>query len=120
MTTDELAPYLGDDKLHVNCTARINGDLCLDGGDGGAAHRSWGDFVERASKDSQIVPGDVLGSGAVSGGSIPEAIARGIESARHLQPGDVVELEVEGIGVLRSTLGPQKNVDPAYRYKRKA
>ncbi len=64
------------------------------------------------------MPGDVLGSGTVSGGSIPEAIARGIESARYLQPGDVVELEVEGIGTLRNTLGP-KNPDPDYRYKPK-
>ncbi len=30
---------------------------------------------------------------------------------------DVVELEVEGIGKLRNTLGPKENVDPDYRYK---
>ena len=117
VTTDEMAPYLRDDRLHVKCTVRVNGELWLDAGDGGAAHFSWGDFVERASKDSRIVPGDVLGSGTVSGGSIPEAIARGIEGARYLQPGDVVELEVEGIGTLRNRLGPQIKVDPEYRYK---
>ena len=66
------------------------------------------------------MPGDVLGSGTVSGGSIPEALALGIPGARYLQPGDVVELEVEGIGTLRNTLGPKKNIDPAYRYKPKA
>ena len=100
-----MTPYLREDWLHVKCTVRVNGDVWLDGGDGGAAHHSWGDFVERASKDSRIVPGDVLGSGTVSGGSIPEAIALGIDGARYLQPGDVVELEVEGIGRLRNTLG---------------
>ena len=120
VTTDELAPYLRDHRLHVKCTARVNGDVWLDEGDGGAAHHSWGDFVERASRDSRIVPGDVLGSGTVSGGSVPEAIARGIASARYLQPGDVVELEVEGIGTLRNTLGPKAIDDPAYRYKPKA
>ena len=119
VTTDEMAPYLRNGRLQVKCTARVNGDVWLDAGAGGAAHHSWGDFVERASKDSRIVPGDVLGSGTVSGGSIPEAIARGIESARYLQPGDVVELEVEGIGTLRNTLGAKENDDLAYRYKPK-
>ncbi len=117
VTTDELAPRLRDGRLHVECTVRVNGDVWLDRGDGGTAHFTWGDFVERASKDSRIVPGDVLGSGTASGGSVPEAIARGIDSARYLQPGDVVELEVEGIGTLRNRLGPQANVDPDYRFK---
>ena len=120
VTTDEMAPYLRDGKLQVKCTVRVNGDVWLDAGDGGAAQFSWGDFVERASKDSRIVPGDVMGSGTVSGGSIPEAIARGISGARYLQPGDVVELEVEGIGTLRNTLGPKENDDPNYRYKPRA
>lgn len=119
VTTDEMAPWLRDGKLHVKCSARVNGETWLDEGDGGAAHFSWGDFVERASKDSRIVPGDVLGSGTVSGGSIPEAIARGIDGARYLKPGDVVELEVEGIGTLRNTLGAKVNVDPDYRFKPK-
>lgn len=119
VTTDEMAPYLRDGRLQVNCAVRVNGDVWLEAGDGGAAHHSWGDFVERASRDSRIVPGDVLGNGTVSGGSIPEAIARGIDSARYLQPGDVVELEVEGIGTLRNTLGPKAFVDPDYRYKPK-
>ena len=116
VTTDELVPWLRDGRLHVACSARVNGELWLEAGDGGAAHHSWGDFVERASKDSRIVPGDVLGSGTVAGGSIPEAMARGIASARYLRPGDVVELEVEGIGSLRNTIGAQNPLDPAYRY----
>ena len=119
VTTDEMAPYLRDGRLQVKCTARVNGEVWLNQGDGGASYHAWGDYVERASKDSRIVPGDVLGSGTVSGGSIPEAIARGIETARYLQPGDVVEFEVEGIGTLRNTLGPKVNVDPDYRYKAK-
>ncbi len=120
VTSDEMAPYLRDGKLHVKCAVRVNGEVWLDEGDGGAAHFSWCDFVERASKDSRIVPGDVIGSGTVSGGSIPEAIARGISGARYLQPGDVVELEVEGIGTLRNTLAPKENDDPNYRYKPRA
>ena len=45
--------------------------------------------------DERIYPGDILGSGTVGGGC-------GLELERWLQPGDVVELEVAGIGVLRN------------------
>jgi hypothetical protein len=36
-----------------------------------------------------------------------------------LKPGDVVEMEIEGIGVLRNTIGPKGGVDPDYRFKAK-
>ena len=74
-------------------------------------------MVERATKDSRIVPGDVIGSGTVGGGSIREAIRKGYEKARFLEPGDVVEHEVEGIGVLRGTIAPNTNVDESYRFQ---
>ena len=44
---------------------------------------------------ARIVGGEVLGSGTVTGGS-------GLELDRWLCPGDVIELEIEGIGVLRN------------------
>ena len=37
--------------------------------------------------------------------------------ARYLEPGDVVEIEVEGIGVLRNTIAPKVNPDSNYRFK---
>jgi hypothetical protein len=40
-------------------------------------------------------PGEIFGSGTVRGGC-------GLEHLRFLSPGDVIELEVEGIGVLRN------------------
>ncbi len=84
--------------------------------DAGLMYHTWGAMIERASRDSRIVPGDVLGGGTVTGGSIGEAIRNGLP-ARFLQPGDVVEMEVEGIGVLRNTIAPKVNPDPHYRYK---
>jgi len=36
--------------------------------------------------------------------------------ARWLQPGDVVEIEVEGIGTLRNTVGAKRSPDPTYRF----
>ena len=119
VTTDDMSSYLRDGRLHVNCSARVNGDVWLQDSDGGLAYHTWGAMIERASWDSRIAPGDVLGCGTVGGGSIGEAIRKGYEQARFLQPGDVVELEVEGIGVLRSTIDPKANADPNYRYRAK-
>jgi 2-keto-4-pentenoate hydratase/2-oxohepta-3-ene-1,7-dioic acid hydratase in catechol pathway len=115
VTTDELAPYLRDGRLHLRCTLRVNGELWMDGHAGDMYH-TWGDFIERASRDSRIVPGDVFGSGTVSGGSVGEAIGRGYP-ARYLEPGDTVELEVEGIGMLRNRIGPRLDPDLTYRYR---
>jgi len=42
-----------------------------------------------------IYPGDIFGSGTAGGGC-------GLELDRWLKPGDVVELEVEGLGLLRN------------------
>lgn len=117
VTTDEMAPYLKEGRLHVTCSAKVNGDFWVQDSDGGLAYHTWGSMVERASKDSRIAPGDVLGCGTVGGGSIGEAIRKGYEKARFLQPGDVVEMEVEGLGRLRSTIGPKENENPNYRYQ---
>jgi 2-keto-4-pentenoate hydratase/2-oxohepta-3-ene-1,7-dioic acid hydratase in catechol pathway len=115
VTTDELAPFIRDGRLYVRCTLNVNGVQWMDN-DGGLMYHTWGAMIERASRDSRIVPGDVLGGGTVTGGSIGEAIRDG-KPARYLQPGDVVEIQVEGIGVLRNTIAPKVNPDPKYRFK---
>jgi len=116
VTTDELAPYLKDGRLDLKCEVRVNGVQWLKDGAAIDAYFSFADMVERASKDSRIVPGDVIGSGTVGGGSIREAIRKGYPGARFLEPGDVVEHEVEAIGVLRGTIGPKPKLDPGYRF----
>jgi 2-keto-4-pentenoate hydratase/2-oxohepta-3-ene-1,7-dioic acid hydratase in catechol pathway len=42
------------------------------------AHHSCGAMIEWASHDSRIVPGDVMGSGTVTGGTVSEAICNGL------------------------------------------
>ena len=64
-------------------------------------------MLERAAQDSPIVPGDVIATGTVGGGSISEAVRKGYP-ARWLQPGDTVEIEVEGIGTLRNRLSAEE------------
>ena len=118
VTTDELRPYLRDGRLSVKCSARVNGVTWVADSDGGLSWHTWGDMIERASRDSRIAPGDVLGCGTVGGGSIGEAIRKGYP-ARFLQPGDVVEQEVEGLGLLRNTIGPPGDIPADYRYRAK-
>jgi 2-keto-4-pentenoate hydratase/2-oxohepta-3-ene-1,7-dioic acid hydratase in catechol pathway len=61
-------------------------------------HHTFAAMVAYASRSQTLRPGEVLGSGTAAGGS-------GLELDRWLEEGDVVELEVEGIGVLRNTIG---------------
>jgi fumarylacetoacetate (FAA) hydrolase len=63
-------------------------------------YHPWPRLVAQASRNTTLRPGDVIGSGTVGSGCILEHA-----DGRWLQPGDVVELEVEGIGILRNVIG---------------
>ena len=52
-------------------------------------------MIAHVSQGESIYPGDVFGSGTVGGGC-------GLEMDRYLKPGDVVELDIQPIGVLRT------------------
>jgi fumarylacetoacetate (FAA) hydrolase len=95
VTPDEL----GD--LRLEMVARVNGEERSRGNLGDMYH-SWEAILERAAANTRLVPGDVIGSGTVGTGCILEH-----GDGRWLQPGDVVELEVDGIGVLRNVIGPR-------------
>ena len=60
-------------------------------------HHTFADMVAYASRSQTLRPGEVIGSGTAPGGS-------GIELDRRLEPGDVIEMEIEGIGVLRNRI----------------
>ncbi|MGH2730066.1 MAG: fumarylacetoacetate hydrolase family protein, partial [Actinomycetota bacterium] len=61
-------------------------------------HWRWADLISHVSESEDIYPGDVYGSGTPGG-------CCGIDLGRQLEPGDVVELEIEKIGVLRNMIG---------------
>jgi fumarylacetoacetate (FAA) hydrolase len=90
VTTDEL----GD--LGLEMVARVNGEE-RSRGNLGDIHWPWEELAAHAARNTRLVAGDVLGSGTVGTGCILEH-----GDGRWLQPGDVVELEIEGIGVLRN------------------
>jgi fumarylacetoacetate (FAA) hydrolase len=80
--------------------ARVNGEERSRGNLADLYH-SWDAIVAHARRNTKLCPGDVLGSGTVGTGCILEH-----GDGRWLRPGDVVELEVEGIGVLRNLVSP--------------
>ena len=103
VTPDEL----GD--LRLEMVARVNGEERSRGNSEDMYH-SWEAIVREASRNTHLLPGDLLGSGAVGGGSILDH-----DDGRWLRPGDEVELEIEGIGVLRDRIrdAPAKPARPS-------
>lgn len=88
-----------DGRLHLEMTARVNGKE-YSRGNAGTMHWTWPQILAHASRDTELRPGDVLGSGTVGTGCILELTPEAVGG--WLKPGDVVELEIERIGTLRN------------------
>lgn len=89
VTPDEIGnPY------SLEMTARVNGEE-WSRGNTRDIHWQFEQMIEFLTQDDTIYPGDILGSGTVGTGC-------GLELDRWVQPGDVMELEIEKIGVLRN------------------
>jgi len=99
-TGNTFGPYLVTaDELDVGnlrMTAKINGEIWTDSTSRGRQF-SFEDLVVHVSQSETIYPGELWGSGTTAGGS-------GLELDRWLKPGDIVEFEVEGIGILRNRI----------------
>jgi 2-keto-4-pentenoate hydratase/2-oxohepta-3-ene-1,7-dioic acid hydratase in catechol pathway len=99
ITTIDEFPDLDRIAMEV----RVNGEVW---GQGDSSNKLWtiAELVAWASLGELLVAGDVIGSGTMGGGSA-------LELGRKLQPGDLVELTVEGVGTLRNRLGqPQEGI----------
>ena len=104
VTADELEPHRAGDRLDLTLRAEINGATL---GTDSLANMAWSfeELVAYASRGTWVRPGDVLGSGTCGGGCLLESWGRhGREGLPPLSAGDVVELHVEGIGVLRNSV----------------
>jgi fumarylacetoacetate (FAA) hydrolase len=95
----ELSDAYRDGRLHLTMTAKVNGKE-YSRGNSGSMFWTWPQILSHASRDADLRPGDVIGSGTVGTGCILELTPEAVGG--WLQPGDVVELEVERIGVLRT------------------
>ena len=89
VTADEIG-----DPYRLEMCVRVNGE---EWGRGNSRDMHWKfeDCIAHASRAETLHPGEFFGSGTVGNGC-------GLESLRFLKRGDSVELEVEGIGVLRN------------------
>lgn len=91
VTADEVP-----DPYNLTMIARVNGEEQSRGNSGTMRHK-FEDILAHASKDETIYPGEFFGSGTVGNGC-------GLELERFLKNGDVVELEISGLGVLRNRI----------------
>jgi 2-keto-4-pentenoate hydratase/2-oxohepta-3-ene-1,7-dioic acid hydratase in catechol pathway len=106
VTADEFADYRdGDGFLALEMAVSVNGTVI---GHDLLSNMGWPfeELVSYASRGAQVRAGDVLGSGTCgNGGCLAELWGRrGALDPPPLQPGDVVEMTVEGIGTIRNTV----------------
>lgn len=76
-------------------TARVsvNGEVVTTSSTRGARY-SLGEALAHVSRSEQLYPGELFGTGTLPGCS-------GIESGVRLRPGDVLELDLDGVGTIR-------------------
>ena len=91
LTMDEV------DEWGIQMSARVNGETWATGTTKNRQY-SFAEVLAWASLDEAFYPGEFFAVGTVGGGC-------GLELDRWIQPGDVVELEAAGVGVLRNPVG---------------
>ncbi len=89
VTADEIP-----DPYRLKMSVRVNGDTWAAGDSSEMLHR-FEDMIAFVSRDETLRAGEFFGSGTMGNGC-------GLEQGRFLEHGDVVELEVERIGVLKN------------------
>ena len=91
VTRDEIA-----DPQNLSMTVKVNGNIMAETSTG-EMYYGIDAMIERASEGERLVPGEFIATGAAADGT-------GIERWQFLEPGDVVELDIEGIGTLRNKI----------------
>ncbi|RAJ10407.1 fumarylacetoacetate (FAA) hydrolase [Chitinophaga skermanii] len=115
VTPDELEEFLVPAKEgHVGNAYNLKMKCWVNGvqvSEGNLADMDWtfAEIVERCSYGANILPGDVIGSGTVGTGCFLELNGTGKLNdpnyqEQWLQAGDVVEMEIEGLGKLHNTI----------------
>lgn len=96
VTADEMT-----DPYNLTMICRVNGEE-WGRGSSSTMHWKFEDLLAHISQSETIYPGEFFGSGTVGNGC-------GVEHMKFLKHGDVVELEVEGIGILRNKVLTRTN-----------
>jgi len=90
-TADEI------DGTNLRVTCRVNGELRQDSSTADLIF-DIPTLIEVISRSVTLSPGDVIATGT------PEGVGIGFDPPRFLRDGDVVEIEIAGIGVIRNTV----------------
>lgn len=115
VTPDELEEYRTAPKAghtgnayNLSMTCAVNGKQVSAGN---MADMDWtfAEIIERCAYGTDILPGDVIGSGTVGTGCFLELNGTGLLNdpsyqVQWLQDGDVVEMEITGLGRLSNTI----------------
>lgn len=115
VTPDELEEYRTSAKeghtgaaFNLDMKCWVNGKLVSTGN---MADMDWtfAEIIERCAYGVDVLPGDVIGSGTVGTGCFLELNGTGLlhdanYQPQWLQPGDVVEMEITGLGRLSNTI----------------
>ncbi|NOZ03122.1 MAG: fumarylacetoacetate hydrolase family protein, partial [FCB group bacterium] len=101
VTPDELADRKNGQQFDLNMTCRVNGNL-LSSGNTGDLYHSFAAMIERASRNTPLLPGDYIGSGTVGSGCILELGPE--NTGGWLKPGDLVTMNVERLGTLENRI----------------
>ncbi len=115
VTLDELAPFeIPAKESHIGKNWNLRMQCWVNGkqvSDGNVGDMDWtfAEIIERASYGVNLLPGDVIGSGTVGTGCFLELNGTGKlnnpgYSEQWLQEGDLVEMEIEGLGRLSNTI----------------
>ncbi len=104
VTPDELEPFQQESSFDLGMRAYVNDELIGADTSSNMAF-SYGQMIAYASRGTQVRPGDVFGSGTAGNGCLAEDWGNnGFDAHPPLTPGDVVTLEVDGLGVQRSRI----------------
>jgi fumarylacetoacetate (FAA) hydrolase len=115
VTPDELEQFIVPAKPnHVGCNHNLQMRCWVNGilvSEGNVADMDWtfAEFLERCAYGVDILPGDIIGSGTVGTGCFLELNGTGLLNDKNFKPqwlqdGDVVEMEITGLGRLTNTI----------------
>src|SRR5690606_33277368 len=115
VTLDELEQYeIPPKENHVGKSWNLSMKCWVNGtqvSEGNIGDMDWtfAEIIERASYGVQLLPGDIIGSGTVGTGCFLELNGTGKLNdpnyqEQWLQEGDIVEMEIEGLGRLKNTI----------------
>jgi 2-keto-4-pentenoate hydratase/2-oxohepta-3-ene-1,7-dioic acid hydratase in catechol pathway len=106
VTPDELEPFRRGDRLDVRMQASVNGTPLGEADTLASMAWSFEELVAFSAYAASVQPGDVIGCGTCGNGCLMELWGRNQSwtDPAPLRAGDVVSLEVEGIGTLTNTV----------------